>query len=56
MEKKDVIIELTGVSKVYDGTTVVDNFNLYVNKGEFITFLGPFGLWQNNNSTDDRGL
>ncbi|MCH4202412.1 MAG: ABC transporter ATP-binding protein [Bacilli bacterium] len=43
MEKKDVIIELTGVSKVYDGTTVVDNFNLYVNKGEFITFLGPSG-------------
>ncbi|MFA6617345.1 MAG: ABC transporter ATP-binding protein [Bacilli bacterium] len=43
MEKNDVIIELTHVSKEYDGTTVVDDFNLYVNKGEFVTFLGPSG-------------
>ncbi len=44
MAKKDnVIIELTDVSKEYDGTLAVDNFNLYVNKGEFITFLGPSG-------------
>ncbi|MGI6714115.1 MAG: ATP-binding cassette domain-containing protein [Bacilli bacterium] len=43
MKKNDVIIELTHVSKVYDGTTVVDDFNLYVKKGEFITFLGPSG-------------
>lgn len=43
MDKKDVIIELIDVSKEFDGKTVVDNFNLYVNRGEFITFLGPSG-------------
>lgn len=38
------IIELKNVSKVYDDDMVaVDNFNLYVRKGEFITFLGPSG-------------
>ena len=43
MEKKDVIIELINVSKEFDGKSVVENFNLYVNRGEFITFLGPSG-------------
>lgn len=38
------IIELKNVSKIYDDeTTAVDNFNLYIRKGEFITFLGPSG-------------
>ena len=43
MEEKNYIIDLKNVSKIFDGTTVVDNFNLYVKKGEFITFLGPSG-------------
>ena len=43
MTKNNHIIDLKGVSKVFDGTTVVDDFNLYVQKGEFITFLGPSG-------------
>ncbi len=42
MENK-VIISLEGVSKVFDGVAVVDNFNLQINKGEFVTFLGPSG-------------
>lgn len=37
------IIELIGVSKIYDGTSVVDDENLYVRKGEFVTLLGPSG-------------
>ncbi len=37
------IIELVGVCKDYDDTPAVDNVNLYVRKGEFITFLGPSG-------------
>lgn len=41
--KNNVIIELVGVSKVYDETTAVDNFNFYVKKGEFVSFLGPSG-------------
>ncbi|MBE5744382.1 MAG: ATP-binding cassette domain-containing protein, partial [Clostridiales bacterium] len=40
---KQKIIELTGVSKEYDGTLAVENVNLYVRQGEFITFLGPSG-------------
>lgn len=38
------IIELIDVKKVFDDETVaVDNFNLQVKKGEFVTFLGPSG-------------
>jgi spermidine/putrescine transport system ATP-binding protein len=37
------LIELKGISKVYDGETVVDNIDLYVNENEFITLLGPSG-------------
>ncbi len=40
---KQKIIELTNVSKEYDGTLAVENVNLYVRQGEFITFLGPSG-------------
>ena len=42
--ENNYIIELKNVSKIFDDDTVaVDNFNLYVRKGEFITFLGPSG-------------
>jgi spermidine/putrescine transport system ATP-binding protein len=38
------IIELKNITKTYDtGFTAVSDFNLYVRKGEFITFLGPSG-------------
>lgn len=38
------IIELIDVKKVFDDETIaVDNFNLQVKKGEFVTFLGPSG-------------
>ena len=43
MEKENVIISLQNVCKVFDGTTVVENFNLDITKGEFVTFLGPSG-------------
>ncbi len=40
----DNIIELIDVKKVFDDETIaVDNFNLEVKKGEFVTFLGPSG-------------
>lgn len=41
--KDNVIISINNVSKEYDGVLVVDNFNLYIKKGEFVTFLGPSG-------------
>jgi len=37
------LIELKGVTKVYDDTAVVDNINLYINENEFVTLLGPSG-------------
>ena len=37
------IIELKNIKKVFDDTAVVENFNLTVKKGEFVTFLGPSG-------------
>ena len=43
MDKENIIISLQGVCKEFDGTTVVDNFNLDITKGEFVTFLGPSG-------------
>lgn len=43
MEEKH-IIELNNVSKIYDKDMIaVDDFNFYVRKGEFVTFLGPSG-------------
>lgn len=43
LEKNSKIIELVGVCKEFDGVSVVENINLYVRKGEFITLLGPSG-------------
>ncbi len=43
MEKENCIISLQNVSKVFDGVTVVDNVNLDITKGEFVTLLGPSG-------------
>ena len=41
--EKEVIISLKGVTKQFGNVTVVDDFNLEINKGEFVTFLGPSG-------------
>ena len=41
--KEQKIIELINVCKDYDDTPAVSDVNLYVKKGEFITFLGPSG-------------
>ena len=44
MEKNtNKIIELVDVSKNFDGVSVIENLNLYVRKGEFLTLLGPSG-------------
>ena len=43
-KSEEHIIELKNITKTYeDGFTAVSDFNLYVRKGEFITFLGPSG-------------
>lgn len=43
MEKSETIISLRNVTKQFDGTVVVDNFNLDIKRGEFVTILGPSG-------------
>ncbi len=40
---KDVLIQLKGVSKSFDGETVLDNMSLEIHDKEFITLLGPSG-------------
>jgi ABC-type sugar transport system ATPase subunit len=41
MAKK--IIEIKNVSKSYGDNVIIENLNLYINKGEFVTVLGPSG-------------
>jgi putative spermidine/putrescine transport system ATP-binding protein len=36
-------LSLTNISKQFSNTTVVQDFNLNVEKGEFVSFLGPSG-------------
>ncbi len=43
MNNEDIIIRLEHVSKSFGDKKVLDDINLYVKKGEFITFLGPSG-------------
>ena len=38
-----VAVELDGVSRVYGGTTAVDDVSLQVREGEFFTLVGPSG-------------
>jgi len=43
MANKNCIISLQGVTKSFDGNTVVDDISLDITKGEFVTLLGPSG-------------
>lgn len=42
-EEKSKLIELRGVSKSFDGETVLNDFNLFIRDKEFVTLLGPSG-------------
>ncbi|MEL0608764.1 spermidine/putrescine ABC transporter ATP-binding protein PotA [Vibrio atlanticus] len=37
------VVQLTGISKSFDGKQVIGNLDLNVNHGEFLTILGPSG-------------
>ena len=41
--EKEVIINLTDVSKSFDGEVVLDHINLKIHDKEFVTLLGPSG-------------
>ena len=43
MSDKKIIINLEHVSKSFGDKVVLDDSNLYIKEGEFITFLGPSG-------------
>jgi spermidine/putrescine transport system ATP-binding protein len=43
MVEKIHLIDLESISKEFDGTTVLNNINLYIRKKEFVTLLGPSG-------------
>ena len=43
MKKESVLIRLRGISKSFDGETVLDNIDLDIHDKEFITLLGPSG-------------
>ena len=41
--EKEVLINLTDVSKSFDGELVLDHINLQIHDREFVTLLGPSG-------------
>ncbi len=42
-DSPEYIIQLKNVTKIFDGTVVIDKMNLNIKKGEFVTILGPSG-------------
>jgi len=43
MVPNDIIINIEHLSKSFNGKKVLDDINLYIQRGEFITLLGPSG-------------
>lgn len=43
MNNQEVLIQLNGISKSFDGETVLDNLSLEIHDKEFMTLLGPSG-------------
>ena len=54
-ERFDKIIEVKNVTKVFDDVTVIDNLNLSVRRGQFVTLLGQ-RLRQDDAAPHDRGF
>lgn len=55
MEEK-VLIKFRNIVKEFDGTIVLKGINLDIYENEFVTLLGPSGLWKNNVTSYFRWL
>ena len=42
-KKSENIIEIKGITKVFDSVTVLDDLSLGIKRGQFVTLLGPSG-------------
>ena len=42
-KKLETIIKIENVTKIFDGVTVIDNMNLSIKRGKFVTLLGSSG-------------
>ncbi|KAA5970724.1 spermidine/putrescine ABC transporter ATP-binding protein PotA [Pantoea sp. M_9] len=40
---QQALVTLSGISKAFDGKTIISDFDLHIGHGEFITLLGPSG-------------
>ncbi len=49
-------VKLEGVTKQYDDVTAVDDMNLEINDGEFVTFVGPSGCGKSTTMETIAGL
>ena len=43
MNKDDIIINIEHLCKAFGEKVVLDDINLYIKNGEFVTLLGPSG-------------
>ena len=54
--KSEHFLEFRSLCRAFeDGFVAVDNFNLTIKQGEFVTFLGPSG-WQDHDPADAGGF
>ncbi len=57
MRPSEPIVRFVGIEKTYDGITrVVDDLDLDIERGEFLTLLGPVGLGQDDDLDAARRL
>ncbi len=43
MKEKKIVVELKNIGISFDGEQILDDLNLEIRDGEFVTFLGPSG-------------
>jgi hypothetical protein len=49
-------LQLIELTKVYGDVVAADRVTLDIAPGEFITLLGPSGIWEDNDAHDGRWI